>query len=64
MVPKNLIPAGLFFLGKGEEAVAGILIDYAVGWEFARGTLGAFFGFGEKVDSLLFATTKSNFGFV
>ncbi len=52
------------FLLEGEEAVARILVDFAICRKITWGALAAFSFFGEEIDGLRFAATERNFGFV
>ena len=52
------------FLLESQEAVAWVLIDFAICRKITRGAFTAFCFFSEEVDSLRFAATERNFGFV
>jgi hypothetical protein len=56
--------ANTLFLLEGKEAVARILVDFAIAWEVTWSALAALLALSEEVDGLRFAATKRNFGFV
>ena len=52
------------FLLESQETVAWVFVDDAICWKITWSAFATFFVFGEEVNSLWFATTESDLGFV
>ena len=65
MLPKKSLTCyELSFLLERQEAVAGVLVHFAVSRQVARSAFTTFGILGEEVNGLGLATAQSNFGFV